>query len=141
MVPIFELRGALPVAVLLYQMDIAPALALSVFGNILPVPVLLLFLGPVSEWLRRWNTWDRFFTWLFRRTRRDYGSRIERFKTLALTLFVAIPLPVTGAWTGSAAAFIFGFRFRTALLAISAGVLMASFIVTALIVVGMLHMG
>jgi uncharacterized membrane protein len=141
MVPIFELRGALPVAMLLYEMDIAPALALSIFGNIIPVPVLLLFLEPVSKWLRRWKTWDRFFTWLFGRTRRDYSGRIERYKTLALTLFVAIPLPVTGAWTGSAAAFVFGFRFRSALLAISAGIVLASAIVSGLILLGTMSLG
>ena len=141
MVPVLELRGALPVAVAVYHMDIASALALSIFGNLLPVVPLLLFLEPVSGWLRRWKTWDRFFSWLFERTRRKHTHNFERWEAMALALFVGVPLPLTGAWTGAAAAFVFGLRFRTALLAIAAGVVMAAAIVGALVAVGMVSLG
>ena len=92
------------------------------------IPILL-FIGPVSEWLRRFRAFDRFFTWLFARTRRR-GKLIERFEVLGLALFVAIPLPITGAWTGSLAAFIFGVRKRVAFPTIFLGICVAGVIVT-----------
>ena len=129
--PVSELRGAIPLAIGVYGYDPWQAYLLAVLGNLLPVVPLLLFLGPVSDWLRRYVLWDRFFTWLFARTRRKYIREHESFSLTALALFVAVPLPVTGAWTGCAIAFLVGFRFWPAFAAISAGVLLAGVIVTA----------
>ena len=127
--PIVELRGAIPFAVWAAAIPWPWAYLLSVAGNLLPVPFLLLGLEPASRWLCRWRFWDRFFTWLFARTRRR-GRLVERYEALGLMLFVSIPLPVTGAWTGCAAAFIFGIRFRLAMPAVAAGVLIAGVVVT-----------
>jgi uncharacterized membrane protein len=143
MLPISELRGAIPWAV-------APppiggglpwytAYFWAVLGNLVPVPPLLLLLGPLSQRLSRHPWGDRFFTWLFARTRRR-GGAVEKYETLGLLLFVAIPLPVTGAWTGTVAAFIFGIRFRWALPAIAGGVCVAGVIVT-LVTQGILGLG
>ena len=129
--PVSELRGAIPLAIGVYGYDPWQAYLLAVLGNLLPVVPLLLFLGPVSDWLRRFTFWDKFFTWLFSRTRRKYIREHESFSLTALALFVAVPLPVTGAWTGCAIAFLVGFRFWPAFVAISAGVLLAGVIVTA----------
>jgi uncharacterized membrane protein len=79
--------------------------------------------------LRRYSIFDRFFNWLFARTRR-YDSKIEKYGALGLAPFVAIPLPVTGAWTACAVAFVFGIRCRYAFAAILAGVIIAGLIVT-----------
>ena len=130
-IPVSEVRGAIPLAIGVYGYDPWQAYLLAVLGNLLPVVPLLLFLGPVSDWLRRFAIWDRFFTWLFSRTRRKYIQEHESFGLTALAIFVAIPLPMTGAWTGCAIAFLVGFRFWPALAAISAGVLLAGIIVTA----------
>ena len=129
--PVSELRGAIPLAIGVYGYDPWQAYLLAVLGNLLPVVPLLLFLGPVSDWLRRFTFWDKFFTWLFSRTRRKYIREHESFSLTALALFVAVPLPVTGAWTGCAIAFLVGFRFWPAFAAISIGVLLAGVIVTA----------
>lgn len=134
--PVSELRGAIPVAMGVYGMTPFEAYFYSVIGNLLPVIPLLLFLEPVSDYLRRYRIFDIFFTWLFTRTRRNHTERFEKYGTLALTLFVAVPLPVTGAWTGCAAAFVFGIRFRNALLAIAAGVMIAGIIVTVVTITG-----
>lgn len=134
--PISELRGAIPIAIGIYGMGPIETYILAVIGNMLPVIPLLLFLNPVSTYLRRFKIWDMFFSWLFTRTHRKHSERFERYGTLALTIFVAIPLPVTGAWTGCAAAFVFGIKFRHALLAISSGVLIAGIIVTLLTLAG-----
>ncbi|MFC1718561.1 COG2426 family protein [Candidatus Poribacteria bacterium] len=133
MLPIFELRGGIPCGFALNLVWWKTYL-MAVLGNIIPVVPLLLFLEPISKWLRRRIALaDRFFEWLFARTRRRGEERMRKYGIfLGLMLFVAIPLPVTGAWTGCAAAFIFGIRFRLSLPAILAGVLIASLIVSIL---------
>lgn len=141
MLPFAELRGAIPLALAPievggYGMSIPEAYMLAVLGNMVPVIPLLLFLEPVSDFLRRWKVWDLFFTWLFARTHRKHNKRFEKYGTLALTIFVAIPLPVTGAWTGCAAAFVFGIEFKHALLAIFTGVLISGAVVTLLTLTG-----
>ncbi|MDY0385615.1 MAG: small multi-drug export protein [Methanolobus sp.] len=134
--PVFELRGAIPIALGVYDMDPLAAYFFAVLGNMLPVFPLLLYLDPVSNYLRRYTIFDRFFSWLFGRTQRNHSERFEKYGILALTLFVAIPLPVTGAWTGCAAAFVFGIKFRHSLLAIFAGVLIAGIIVSVVTLTG-----
>jgi uncharacterized membrane protein len=129
--PISEVRGAIPLAIGVYGYAPQNAFLLSVFGNLLPIIPLLLFLGPVSDYLRRFAYGERFFSWLFARTRRKYIQDHENFGLTALATFVAIPLPMTGAWTGCAIAFLLGFRFWPAVAAIAAGVIAAGIIVTA----------
>jgi uncharacterized membrane protein len=141
MLPVAELRGAIPLALAPaevggYGMAAPEAYFLAVIGNMIPVIPLLLFLGPVSDFLRRWKIWDIFFNWLFTRTHHKHNARFEKYGMLALTLFVAVPLPVTGAWTGCAAAFVFGIEFRHALLAIFTGILISGIVVTALTLTG-----
>jgi uncharacterized membrane protein len=131
--PIAELRGAIPWA--LTSPPIGGGLSwptaylFAVIGNFIPIIPILLLLEPVSKWLSRYRLFDRFFTWLFNRTRKR-GKVIERYEALGLILFVAIPLPVTGAWTGSVAAFIFGIKLKYAIPCILAGVLIAGVVVT-----------
>ena len=130
-IPIGELRASIPIGIKFYEMDPLQVFVLSVMGNMLPVIPLLLFLDPVSNWLRRYTIFDRFFKWLFSRTRRyNYNNRVDKYGSLALIPFVAIPLPWTGAWTACAVAFVFGIRHRYAFSAIFAGVVMAGIIVT-----------
>ncbi|PIQ81699.1 MAG: ligand-binding protein SH3 [Candidatus Omnitrophica bacterium CG11_big_fil_rev_8_21_14_0_20_64_10] len=133
--PVSELRGAIPAGVILLDLPLWEVLLLSYLGNLLPVVPLLLFLRPVSRWLHRFSVWHWFFYWLFARTRRR-AKIVERYKGLGLALFVAVPLPVTGAWTGCAAAMLFRFRFWPAFLAIASGVG-----ISGLIVAGMVHAG
>ncbi len=127
--PVSELRGAIPWALSAGGLQWQEAYFYAVLGNFLPVIPLLLLLQPVSLRLRKYSIWDRFFSWLFERTRRR-SRVVERFEVLGLILFVAIPLPVTGAWTGTVAAFLFGIRFRHAVPAVLAGILIAGVVVT-----------
>ena len=129
MLPISEVRGAIPLAVGVYGLSPMQAYLLSVMGNLLPVIPLLLFLGPVSGYLRRFSVGDRFFSWLFARTRSKYIKDHENFGLGALAIFVAVPLPMTGAWTGCAIAFLLGFRFWPAFAAIASGILVAGVVV------------
>lgn len=128
--PVSELRGAIPLAILSFQFDPLTAYILSVLGNLLPIPFLLTLLAPVTNLLCRVSFLDRLISWLFARTRRKHGTLVERFGALALVLFVAIPLPATGAWTGALVAHLFGIPFRYALPLITLGVLIAGVLVT-----------
>lgn len=132
MIPIAELRGALPIALGIYDMPLWKAYVICVLGNMVPVFFILWLLPPVSKFLRRWKIFDKFFTWLFERTRRKFYKKHAKWGDFALVLFVGIPLPVTGAWTGSLAAWLFGIKYRKALPLIFLGVIIAGVIVSTL---------
>ncbi len=127
--PISELRGAIPWAILKHHFPWYYAFSLAVIGNLLPVPFILLFLDTFSRLLSKIDIFERMLNWLFEYTRRR-GKMINRYERIGLALFVAIPLPVTGAWTGSLAAVLFGLKFKHAFLSIFIGVLIAGVIVT-----------
>lgn len=133
--PVTELRGALPVAINLFGMPWYWALCLAVIGNLLPVPVLLLGLESLAKAISKVESGRRLVNWVFERTRR-HGAIIKRYERIGLMLFVAIPLPFTGAWTGSVAAFIFGLKFKYAFFSILCGVIIAGAIVTCLCLLG-----
>jgi uncharacterized membrane protein len=133
--PISELRGAIPVAIATFHFPWYYAFLLAIIGNLLPVPFILIFLDSVSRLLSKIRFFDRILNWFFERTRRR-GKIIERYERIGLILFVAIPLPVTGAWTGSLAAVLFGLKFRHAMISIFAGLLIAGTIVTCITVFG-----
>ena len=129
MTPFVELRLSLPLAIVIYNMPWPTAFVLSVIGNIIPIPFILLFLDRVERWLRKYNWWDRNLDKLFDRTRKRATRTIERYEVIGLWLYVAIPLPVTGAWTGSLIAYLFSLDMRRSFCAITAGVLTAGLIV------------
>jgi len=129
MLPIVELRGAIPVAIAVLDMHWGEAVLYSIIGNMIPIPFILYLLGPISRWLSRWKLFDRFFKWLFARTLKR-SKALENTEAVGLIMFVAIPLPVTGAWTGSLAAYLLGFPLRKSLIYVLIGVLIASAVVT-----------
>lgn len=143
--PIVELRGAVPVGHILYEtrkLDASAKIKQSVLiylvavgGNMLPVPFILLLLGPVSNLFMRFKAGKSIIDWLFERTRRK-STNIEKYEELGLTVFVAIPLPVTGAWTGAMAAFLMGIPFWKSMLFILLGVMIAGVIMTILSLMG-----
>ncbi|MFC1860125.1 COG2426 family protein [Chloroflexota bacterium] len=127
--PVSELRGAIPWAILKLHFPWYYAFFVAIIGNLLPVPFILLFLNAFARLLSRIGIFRRMLNWLFERTKRR-GKIIARYERIGLALFVAIPLPVTGAWTGSLAAVLFGLKFKHAFLSIFIGVLIAGVIVT-----------
>lgn len=130
--PLAELRGALPMAIGVFKFSPFKAYILSILGNIVIIPFVLLFLIKFSDYLMRHSYYvNRFFTWLFERTRRKHTKQFEIWGTLALFIFTAIPLPLTGAWSACVAAFVFGIDFWKAVVSIVLGVLTAGLIVLA----------
>lgn len=129
--PVFELRGAIPVAINLFHFPWYYALLLAIIGNLFPVPFILLFLGSISRLLSKIGRFRRILHWLFEHTRRR-SRVIEKYERIGLALFIAIPLPATGAWTGSFAAVLLGLKFKYAFVSIIIGVFIAGIIVTCL---------
>ncbi|MGI5837260.1 MAG: COG2426 family protein [Chloroflexota bacterium] len=140
MTPIFELRGAVPLAIFGLGMSPLEAFFWSVLGNAFAGAVVVALLEPVSNFLRVLKPFDMFFNWLFERTRRRHTETFERYQSLALIIFVGIPLPMTGAWTGAAAAFVFGIRLSLAIPLIAVGVILAGIAVT-LLSTGVIQVG
>ena len=133
MLPVGELRASIPFALTVYKMPVFESYIFSVAGNMFPVLFLLAGLEKVSEYLiEKSPLAKKFFSWLFARTRHKFTGSYEKWGSLALVLFVAVPLPVTGAWTGSVAAYLFGIPRKKAFLLILAGVMIAGVVVTML---------
>lgn len=131
MIPLIELRGAIPVGIGLYHITPLLVLAVAVIGNLVPVILILLYLERLTNWLRSKHILiDRFFSWLFAHTFHQHSAKFDRWGSLALLIFVAIPLPFTGAWTGALLAYLFGIKFKYAFLYITGGVILAGLIVT-----------
>ncbi|MDI9572664.1 MAG: small multi-drug export protein, partial [Candidatus Cloacimonadota bacterium] len=137
MIPVVELRGSIPVAILLFNIPWLEAAVLSIIGNMIPVPFLLLLIDWFFGLISKVKPGRKFTEWLFTRTRRK-GKSIEKYEEIGLVVFVGIPLPGTGGWTGALAANIFGLRFWRSMLFIFLGVIMAAIIVTALSLMGTL---
>lgn len=128
--PVAELRLALPLALTVTELNFWSAYFWSVVGNIIPAILIIYLLEPLSNWIISLGGWPKqFIDWLFNRTRRKTTDKIRLYGEIALVLFVAIPLPFTGAWTGSIAAFLFNIKPRVALPLIFLGVLIAGLIV------------
>jgi uncharacterized membrane protein len=136
MLPIVELRGAIPVALGVYNMNPWMVFPLAVIGNMIPVPFILLFFGYAEKYLRKYKSFDKFFDRLFEKTRERADEKIKKYETLGLLVFVAVPLPFTGAWTGALIAYLFGLKFWKSVFIIFMGVIIAGFIVTAVCITG-----
>ena len=130
MVPLIELRGAVPIAVGL-GLNKFVSLAIAVIGNMIPVPFIYLFARKVLEWGKNKKVIGKFFTWCLNKGERG-GQKLEakagRGLYWALFIFVGIPLPGTGAWTGTLAASMLKLDFKKTVLAVMAGVVLAGLI-------------
>ncbi len=136
MIPWLESRYVIPFAISSFGWDWWQAFPIAVAGNMLPVPFILLFFKFAEKFLRNYKFWTRIMDWLFSRTRRRANSKIQKYEYLGLILFVAIPLPFTGAWTGSLIAYLFDLKFSKSLLTIFIGVIIAASVMTFLILTG-----
>lgn len=129
MIPIVELRGAIPFGVAL-GLEWHVAYILSVIGNIIPVPFIILLFRPIIEFLEKTKLFGKLARKLKKRTTSKMSDmdKKNKYKLLGLYLFVAIPLPGTGAWTGSAIAALMKMRIKHSFVAIAAGVVSAGLI-------------
>ena len=133
MVPIVELRGAIPIAEGL-GLDIFIYYPVAIIGNMLPVPIIYLFARKVLEWGKDKKIIGKFFTWCLEKGEKG-GEKLKKTAGnkgifFALLLFVGVPLPGTGAWTGTLAASFLNLDFKTSIIAVALGVLLAGIIMS-----------
>lgn len=145
MIPIIELRGAIPLGAGISEVEwISEIFNISsgdslpwwlnyiicVIGNMLPVPFILLFIKSILNWMKRGpKLFAKIAAWLENKANK-HSAKFQKSESVALMLFVGIPLPGTGAWTGSLIAALFGIRMKYSLPSIFAGVLLAGAIMT-----------
>lgn len=138
MIPLIELRGAIPVSQIM-GLPLIPSYIVCIIGNMLPVPIIYLFARKVLEWGCDKPVIGKFFTWCLKKGEKG-GKKLQekagRGLFVALLLFVGIPLPGTGAWTGTLAASILDMDFKSTVAAVMLGVLLAGVIMMVLSMLG-----
>ena len=130
LMPILEIRGGM-IAARLLEMDFLKAFAICYVGNMLPIPFIILFIRKIFEFLRRFKFFERIIVKLERKTEKN-KDKVMRYEAWGLLLFVAIPLPGTGGWTGALMAALLDIRIKRSLPIIAIGVLIAGFIMSGL---------
>ena len=129
MVPVLELRGAIPIGVA-HGLGHGPAIAAAILGNLVPVPFIILFIRKIFAWLRRLSPkLDRLVTRMEQRAEKK-SDVVQKYAFWGLVILVAIPLPGTGAWTGALVAAMLDLRLKRAFPAIALGVVIAGIIVS-----------
>ena len=128
MVPVIELRGAIPVATT-EGVPLVPAIVTAVIGNLIPVPFIILFVRKVFAWMRGRNEKLNAFVTKIENRAMSKADSVQKYEFWGLALFVAIPLPGTGAWTGALIAALLDMKPGRAFLSVALGVVCAGFIV------------
>ena len=136
MTPVGELRLAIPVAVLALHLPIWKALVLSVFGNVIPTFIILFFAGRFHTYIDKKSGMVS-AGWLkaLHRAQEKFSGDYQKYGLIGLMIFIGVPLPMTGAWTGALAAFVFGIPFRKAWPFVLGGIIISAFL-TLLVTVG-----
>jgi len=126
LLPLLELRGGILAASIL-KLSPLPGYIISIIGNVIPIPFILLLINKILEWMKNNKFFKGFANWLFGKVEKHKGQ-IEKFGYFGLVLFVGIPLPGTGAWTGSLIASVLEMDRKKSFIAIMIGIIMASII-------------
>lgn len=129
MVPVIELRGAIPLGVL-NGLDVLPALIVAIIGNLVPVPFIIIFIRKIFKWMQ---TKSEFLAGIVRKLEEKADKKkdqVLRYEFWGLLILVAIPLPGTGAWTGALVAAMLDMQLKRAFPAIALGVVIAGLVVT-----------
>lgn len=129
MIPLIECRGAIPFGMLVLEMPLWEVLPIAILGNILPVPFILLLIRPVIAWLKKTRLFRPLAHWIEGKAEKK-KDRVLKYSKWGLFLFVAIPIPGTGAWTGALVAALLNLRVRSAFLTILFGMITAALIMT-----------
>lgn len=126
--PYLELRGAIPLA-FYYGARPGQAFVISVVGNLLPIIPVMVVLSFLGRWSNKYNIFYHLMNWIQRKTRKQQ-DKVHKYGFWGLLIFVAIPLPMSGVWTGAAVAHLLGFKKKQTLLALLCGTLIAGVLVT-----------
>jgi len=128
-IPIVELRGAIPIGILFFKLNWSYVILISIIGNMLPIFFVLFIFEYIEKLLRKIKFFNNIFDWIFKITIAK-SKTIEDYQEFGLALFVGIPLPATGAWTGSLIAYLLKLSYLKSIIFIFLGVLIAAVIVS-----------
>ncbi len=132
MVPLIELRGAIPWGVIFLKLPIWEVVILSIFSNIILIPLIYICLVLGNKLLSNFKFWQKFWAWMVARVHKKFTEKYYKAGLIGLCLFVAVPLPGTGAWTGTIAGYVFGFRKRDIMWSVGGGVVIAGIAISLL---------
>jgi len=137
MTPVGELRLAIPMGILVFHLSAVSVFFVSVMGNLVPAIFILFFLNKISVFLSNKSLFfKKIFGWWENNARKKHLSKIQEYDAIGLALFVAVPLPLTGAWTGALLATLMNLPLKKSISAIFLGVIGAGIIVTVMVVFG-----
>ena len=131
MAPVSELRGAIPFGVFKTCLPFFKVFTLAIIGNFIPCIPLYFFLNKLLSFLEKFHFGKKFSHWLVHSIKKR-SKVIELYETVGLIIFVGIPLPITGVWTGTVASVLFGLKFKNYIVGVIGGILISSFIVSIL---------
>lgn len=131
MIPVTELRASIPIALSVYKLSVFSAMFFSVLGDMVPMFIILVGIEKIYRFIAKRSEFGRrLFDWFFSRTKNKFKGKYAKYGAMALILFVALPFPFTGSWSGSTAAFIFRIPFVKSFPLIVTGILISAIIVT-----------
>jgi len=134
MVPLIEQRGAIPVGILAYHINPWVVFLVSLLGSVVPAPFVYLFFNKILAWMKKIKKLDKFTSFIDRKIQKG-AKQVEKYMEIGLTIFVGIPLPTTGLWTGSAIAAFLGLDFKKSMACVFLGGIISAVIITILSVV------
>ena len=130
MIPITELRASIPIGIEVYKLPIWKVWVIAILGDLIPAVIILYAIPYVHDWIMRRRVLGTLLTKKLQSAEKAFSGKYAKYGAIGLIIFVGIPLPFTGSWTGSLAAFIFNIPFKKALPLITIGVCMAATLVT-----------
>jgi uncharacterized membrane protein len=131
MVPLIEQRGAIPVGIIVYNINPLLVFVVSLLGSFIPAPFIYLFFIKVLNWMKKIKQLDKFTNFVDKKIQKG-SKKLEKYKEIGLIAFVGIPLPTTGLWTGTAVAAFLGLDFKKSMICVFLGGILSAVIITVL---------
>ncbi len=131
MVPLIEQRGAIPIGILGYKLNPALVFIVSLLGSFVPAPFIFLFFNKILAWMKKAKFLPKFTDFIEKKVQKG-AKKVEKYMEIGLTLFVGIPLPTTGLWTGTAIAAFLGLDFKKSMLCVFLGGVISAILITAI---------
>ncbi|MEA4825626.1 COG2426 family protein [Clostridium sp. JNZ J1-5] len=126
-VPIVEQRGAIPLGINMYNLDPALVFLVSFLGSMLPAPFILLLFNRIFEWMKKYKFFSKINEFIEKKIDKN-SAKLEKYKEIGLITFIAIPLPTTGVWTGTAVAAFLKLNFKKSMFCAAVGALISAFV-------------
>lgn len=128
-VPLIEQRGAIPMGIIAYDMNPSLVFLISFLGSMLPVPFILLLFNKIFAWMKKYKFFSKINEFIEKKINKN-SAHMEKYKEIGLITFIAIPLPTTGIWTGSAVAAFLNLDFKKSILCATVGGIISAVLIT-----------